>query len=95
MLKKYPSGLGKNCVTYAGTRSDLPVGLSTLNQKLAKINSHTPSPGKIGVTREGPVGHLVVVEEVRGDNVIISEGNYIHGYISWREIPKQKVLGYF
>lgn len=94
VLKKYPSNLGWNCVLYAKTRAEVPIGVSTLGQKLSKIKSHTPEVGKVGVTTEGSIGHLVIIEEVKQDTVIISEGNWAHGFITWREINKSKIEGY-
>lgn len=94
VLKSYPSPLGNNCVAYAKSQGSVPMGVATLGQKLAKIKSHDPAEGKIGVTAEGKVGHLVVVEKVKENTVVISEGNYRHGFITWREIPKSLVMGY-
>lgn len=70
------------------------MGVGTLTQKLSKIKSHTPEIGKVGVTKEGGIGHLVVVEEVKKDTLIISEGNYRHGFITWREVSKNLIEGY-
>jgi hypothetical protein len=94
VLKQYPSKLGYNCLDYAKSRASVPMGVSTLGQKLSKITSHEPKNGKVGVTAEGYIGHFVVVEEVKEDTLIISEGNYRHGYITWREVPKSLVKGY-
>ena len=70
------------------------MGVGTLAQKLSKITSHEPKKGKVGVTSEGRVGHFIIVEEVKKDTLIISEGNWKHGWITWREIPKSLVKGY-
>lgn len=94
VIKQYASPLGVNCVLYARSKATVPVGVGTLNQKLSKIKSHTPEVGKVGVTKEGGIGHLVVVEEVKDSTVIISEGNYRHGFITWREISKNLIEGY-
>lgn len=94
VLKSEPSPLGTNCVKYASSKAELPNGLGTLAQKKSHIISSNPEPGKIGVTAEGSVGHLIVVEKVHEKTIEISEGNYRYGYITWREIPKELVLGY-
>lgn len=95
ILKQYKSELGLNCVKYASSKSKLPQGLRTLAQKKSHIKSYLPSPGKIGVTSEGPVGHLVFIEEVKNNSLVISEGNYRRGFITYREISKQNIIGYF
>jgi hypothetical protein len=94
VIKQYPSKLGYNCLDYAKSRAYVPTGVSTLNQKLSKITSHEPKEGLVGVTAEGAIGHFVIIEQVKKDTVIISEGNYKHGYITWREISKSKIKGY-
>ena len=93
VIKEYPSNLGYNCWTYASSKKSLPQGLYTLQDKIKKITSKEPEKGSVGVTREGPQGHLVFIEEVKEKTLIISEGNYIHGKISWREIPRSLVVG--
>lgn len=95
VIKKQPSDLGYNCWAYAHSKSELPQGLYTLQDKLSKITTKTPRVGKVGVTAEGGIGHLVVVEKIEPDGILISEGNYIHGFISWRKLPPEKILGYF
>lgn len=95
VIKKYKSALGVNCVAYAKSKGNVPNGMETLSQKVSHIKSKKPKKGKIGVTAEGPVGHLVYVEEVKDGTVIISEGNYRHGYVTVREIPKEIIIGYF
>ena len=94
VIKKEPSPLGTNCVAYARSKKELPQGMGTLSQKLSHIRSQEPARGKIGVTAEGPVGHLIYVEDVRGDEILISEGNFISGYITYRLVQKQKIKGY-
>jgi len=94
VIKSEPSKLGKNCVEYARSKAHVPNGVGTLKQKQNKINTQIPSVGAVGVTAEGSVGHMVVIEQIKNDTLIISEGNYRHGFITWREIPKTMVLGY-
>lgn len=95
ILKQYPSELGYNCYKYISSKIEIGNGFSTLEQKKSRITSYEPSPGKVGVTPEGPVGHLVIVEEVKDTAVVVSEGNYRYGFITWREIQKQNIIGYF
>jgi len=66
----------------------------SLNDKVNRIKTKYPEEGLVGVTPEGPVGHLVYIEKVESDGLIISEGNYRHGYITWRKIDKDLVIGY-
>jgi hypothetical protein len=94
VIKQYASPVGVNCVLYAKSKAHVPIGVGTLKQKLSKITSYTPAVGKVGVTKEGSIGHLVVVEEVKDSTLIISEGNYRHGYITWREVNKNLIEGY-
>lgn len=94
VIKKYQSPLGTNCVSYVKSKKAIPSGLSTLGQKIARITSYHPEKGKVGVTKEGPIGHMVYVEEVKKDTIIISEGNWLHGYITFREVSKSLVEGY-
>jgi len=94
ILKSESSKLGYNCVTYARSKAQVPNGVGSLRQKQKQINTNTPSVGSVGITAEGSVGHLVIIEEIKDDTLIISEGNYRRGYITWREIPKSIVLGY-
>jgi hypothetical protein len=95
VLKEIQSDLGKNCVTYAKSKKDLPQGLKTLKDKESHITTHKPAKGLVGVTNEGTAGHIIYVEQVNDDTLIISEGNYKHSFITWREIPKSMIIGYF
>lgn len=94
IISQYASPLGTNCVAYAKSKGHVPVGVSTLSQKISHVTSRKPEKGKFGITEEGPVGHFVYVEEVKKETIIISEGNFIHGYITFREISKEKIIGY-
>ena len=50
--------------------------------------SESPRPGSVVVTAEGPYGHVAIVEEIKGDTMIISEMNYQGwGKLSSREVP--------
>jgi len=94
IIKAIPSRLGFNCVEYAKSKKSIGTGFGSLAQKLAKVKTKTPQAGLVGVTGEGWVGHLVYVEEVKKETLIISEGNYRHGFITVREIPKSLVIGF-
>lgn len=94
VLKKYPSPLGYNCITYAKSKGYVPHGMGTLKEKLSKIKSYEPRVGKIGITTEGPSGHAVVIEKINEETVVISEGNWAKGFITWREIPRDRIVGY-
>jgi surface antigen len=95
VIKQTPSKLGYNCVAYAKSkRPDIGQGFSTLGQKKNKIRTKQPKEGLVGVTPEGPIGHLIYVEKVKETTLIISDGNYHRGFITIREIPKSLVLGY-
>jgi len=94
ILSQQRSRLGYNCWEYAKSKRKLPQGLWTLKNKQDKIKTKEPSIGSVGVTKEGHVGHLVIVEEIRTESIVISEGNYRTGFITWREVPKNLILGY-
>jgi surface antigen len=87
-------GLGYNCYEYARSKKDIGSGFGTLGEKVAHIKTKDPAVGAVGVTKEGPVGHLVFVEEVKEETLVISEGNFAHCYITLREVPKSLVLGF-
>jgi len=95
VLTKEKSSLGGNCVAYARSRADLPQNLWTLADKKKHIKTNTPYKGAVGVTAESSSGHLVIVTSIKGDNLIITEGNWIHGYITTRLVPSSLILGYF
>jgi hypothetical protein len=95
IISAIPSELGYNCVEYVKTKKSVPQGLGTLSQKKSHIRTTKPEKGLVGVTAEGPIGHMVFIEEVKENSLIISDSNYRHGYVTWREIPKDLVLGYY
>lgn len=95
ILSKTPSKLGYNCVQFVASKRPVPQGLKNLAQKKSKIKTTEPCVHCAVVLNEGPVGHLAYVEEIRGDYLIISEGNYHRGYVTKRRIPEKKALGYF
>jgi hypothetical protein len=95
VLEKIPSKLGYNCVQFVASKRPVPQGLGTLAQKKQKIKTTEPCTHCAVVLNEGPVGHLAFVEAIRGDYLLISEGNYYHGFVTKRLIPEKKALGYF
>lgn len=95
VLKKYPSPDGFNCWEYARKKSTLPQGLFSFQDKMSKLKSKEIAERKVGLTAEGPDGHLVFIEAIEPDGVLISEGNYLHGFVSYRKIPKEKILGVY
>ena len=68
------------------------MGMWTLEDKLQNTSKKL-EVGKAGVTNESSVGHLVIIEQLEEETVIVSEANYISGYITIRRIPKEIILG--
>ena len=96
VLERTPSNLGRNCVAFAKSkRPDLPQGLYTLQAKKNIIKTKEPYEGAVAVLAESPAGHLAIVLEIRGENVLLEESNWHAGYISKRIVSKHKPLGYF
>jgi surface antigen len=86
--------LGSNCYTYAASKKDIGTGFGSLAQKKTKIKTKEATVGAVGISAEGPVGHLFYVEKVLESDLIISEGNYRHSFVTWRIIPKSLALGF-
>ncbi len=60
----------------------------TKAESMGYETSESPKQGSVIVTTEGRYGHVAVVEEIRGDKMIISEMNYEGwGKASTREVP--------
>ena len=96
VIERIPSHLGWNCVAFAKTkRPDLPQGLWTLHDKKNIIKTREPYEGAVAILAESPAGHLAIVLEIRGENVLLEESNWHAGYISKRIVSKHKPLGYF
>lgn len=81
-----PSGLNRECVSWAGWRWH-QMGGPFINWGNANtwdnyarsagytVNS-TPGVGAVAQTDAGPFGHVAVVEAIQGGNVVVSEMNY-------------------
>ena len=95
VLTKKKSPLGNNCVAYARSQADIPQNLWSLADKKKHIKTKTPYKGAVGVTAESSSGHLVVIQEIIQDTLIVSEGNWLHGYITTRAVPASLLLGYY
>lgn len=91
-----------SCMSWAARRSGLPLHGSAYDiwkraGSLGLNTTSTPLLGSVLVTLEGPIGHVVVVEEVMEDSVRISEQNYVGSYIvSGRiiEMDYELIVGY-
>lgn len=81
-----PSGLNRECVSWAGYRWH-QMGGSYVNWGNANTwddyarsagysVNNTPSVGAVAQTDAGPFGHVAVVEAVQGSSVVVSEMNY-------------------
>lgn len=70
------SGLACSCYLWAvhkTGRTDL------LGYRLAKnipVNSDTPTIGGLVVTYEGWAGHIAIIQDIQGDELILDEANY-------------------
>lgn len=95
----FPAG---QCTRYVAEKMVIPWNgnASTWLNKAEELGyqtSESPKPGSVVVTNEGRYGHVAVVEEVKGDKVVISEMNYEGwGKFSKREIPidSEKIKGF-
>lgn len=95
----FPAG---QCTRYVATKMVIPWNgnASTWLNKAEEFGyetSESPKQGSVIVTNEGRYGHVAVVEEVKGDSVVISEMNYAGwGKTSTREIPldSAKIKGF-
>jgi surface antigen len=95
IIEKASSKYGYNCVSYVSSKVQTPRGLGSLAQKKSHIKTTVPAEGSVAVLNEGPVGHVAIVEEIRGDQLIISETNFIHGFYTKRAISINRPLGFF
>lgn len=84
-----------NCTWYVKSRrSDIPNSLGNANtwyyraKNLGLSTGLTARQGAVGVSLDGPLGHVVYVERVSGNQMIISEMNFVGLYrVSGRTIP--------
>ena len=70
------------------------MGLTSLESKISVITTNEPRIGLVAVTNESQWGHLSFVIELKDSSIIVTEANYFRGYITTREIDKEKVIGY-
>lgn len=90
------------CTRYVASQKTIPWGGNAgewLNNAAAKgyETSSAPKAGAILVTNESSTGHVAIVEEIKGDKMIVSEMNYAGwGKVTKREIPldSSKIKGY-
>jgi peptidoglycan hydrolase CwlO-like protein len=67
----------RECVSYAAfRRQDLNAsGWGNARDWMVHTNGSTPRVGAVAVTGAGPYGHVAIVEEVRGNQVVVAEMN--------------------
>lgn len=90
------------CTRYVASKKTIPWGGNAgqwLNNAAAEgyETSKAPKTGAILVTNESSTGHVAIVEEIKGDKMIVSEMNYAGwGKVTKREIPlnSNKIKGY-
>lgn len=93
-----------HCTYYVKQKlSWLPNGLGNANEWLGNARraglkiSSKPIVGSVMVTNEGSIGHVIVVEKIDGNNIYVSEMNYV----GWNKVSKRvldfddnRILGY-
>ena len=95
ILSKERSSLGYNCVKFARSKADFPLGLWTFQDKVNLIRTNEPTVGAVFVEETKlPYGHVGIVKEVKENTLIVEDANYISGYITVREISKNQIKGY-
>lgn len=97
--KTYPPPKNYNpcsCVSYARWYSKINVGSIGL-AKNHPINSNRAKPGAIVITSESHSGHVAVVLQVNGDEILITEANYKPCQVSQRtlSIYSPLIRGYY
>jgi len=96
VLSKEKSSLGYNCVKFARSRADFPLGLWTLDDKIKIIRTQEPYVGAVFVEKTKlPYGHVGIVKEIKENTLIVEDANYVAGYITTREVSKESILGYY
>ena len=82
-----PSGLNRECVSWAGFRWPAFGGPANVNwgnantwddnaRRAGYVVNNTPAVGAVAQTDAGAFGHVGIVEAISGDNVEVSEMNY-------------------
>jgi len=90
------SNLACNCVLWARSQvPSLPMGLTTLAQKKAIINSQVPTVGSVAICDVGTqYGHVSVVRKVVSDSVItVEQANYTPCKITWATGTRKQLGG--
>lgn len=90
------------CTRYVASQKTIPWGGNAgewLNNAKAEgyETSSAPKAGAILVTNESSTGHVAIVEEIKGDKMVVSEMNYAGwGKVTKREIPldSSRIKGY-
>ena len=90
----YSEEIGYNCVSFAQTK-----GFNQTGFQYAKYISTTENEPRVGgflVTYEGYYGHVVWIRQIKAETLIIEESNYISGWVTSREIPRDynQIKGY-
>jgi LysM repeat protein len=91
---EYVSKSAGQCVPFAREYSGKPVyGVA----KYIPANSQDPAVGGVMLTSESGYGHVAVVTAINGDTIEIIERNYVSGWITKRQIPRNSsvIRGYF
>lgn len=91
---EYVSRSSGQCVPWAREYSGKPVyGVA----KWIIPNSQDPAVGGVMLTNESGYGHVAVVTSINGDSIEVMERNYVSGWITKRQIPKNSsvIRGYF
>ncbi len=81
----------EQCVEYAKRISGINRSLGYAGTAL--IQGYEPKIGAIGIEKS-IVGHAVYIENIIGDNAIITESNYKPGKITRRVLPLNLIKGY-
>ena len=90
----YSEEIGYNCVSFAQTK-----GFNQTGFQYAKYISTTENEPRVGgflVTYEGYYGHVVWIRQIKAETLVIEESNYISGWVTSREIPRDynQIKGY-
>lgn len=80
----------EDCVTYAKRITGIQRTIG--NGGRAGINSDSPTVGAIGV--QSGVVHAVVVESIQGNQITVTEANWVKGHITRRTIDISGFIGF-
>ena len=89
--KKISQDYTNNCVVWAKKETGIihPIGAGGR----ASIQGYEAKVGAIGV-EVGSIPHAVVVVAINNDTLIVRESNYIKNWITERQIPKSRFIGF-